>query len=430
MTIERDHAMRIPFFETHAMKQIVIFKSLRGWPAMAALVLGTASAAAGAQSAHQGHMMKPAKSAELGTAAAIDAQGAIWTVSKQVDGTAQFLILQKSDDGGASWSAPARILSEPEPIAADGESRPKLVLGAHGEFYVSYSKPLAKPYTGDVRFIRSLDGGHTFSAPITVHADRAIITHRFDAMTVDPQGRIYVAWIDKRDVEQARARQQDYTGAAIYYAVSDDRGASFRGDYKVAEHSCECCRIALTTDADGKPMAMWRHVFDTNVRDHALAELTPSGAVAAPVRASFDDWHVDACPHQGPALAYAPDGTRHQAWFTIKGDDGGVYYASAPPGKPLGSPVKLGSDQADHAAIAVDGRTIVLAWRQFDGEATAILGRVSRDGGKRWREAELARTAQASDHPQLLRGRNGIMLVWRTQAEGVRVVPVKAEVAP
>lgn len=409
------------------MQHIVKSIPARGWPALAALVLGAASASAGAQAMPQGHTMKPAKSAELGTAAAIDARGAIWTVSKEVDGTAQYLVLRKSDDDGASWSAPTRILSEPEAIAADGESRPKLLFGPKGEFYVSYSKPLAKPYTGDVRFIRSLDGGHTFSAPVTVHADRAIITHRFDAMTIDPQGRIYVAWIDKRDVEQARARQQDYSGAAVYYAVSDDRGTSFHGDYKVADHSCECCRIAFTTSPDGKAMALWRHVFAPNVRDHALAELTPSGAVATPARATFDDWHVDACPHQGPALAYAADGTRHQAWFTVKGEDGGVYYASAAPGKPQGAPVKLGSDQADHAAIAVDGRNIVLAWRQYNGKATAIMGRISRDAGLTWRETELASTAQASDHPQLLRGRSGIVLVWRTVAEGVRVVPVKLE---
>ncbi|MBA5635481.1 exo-alpha-sialidase [Duganella sp. LX20W] len=412
------------------MQQTVHPLPARGWTVLAALALGAlgASASVGANAqAMPGHMMKPARSAELGTAAAIDARGTIWTVSKEVDGTAQYLVLSKSDDDGAHWSAPTRILSEPEAIAADGESRPKLLFGPKGEFYVSYSKPLAKPYTGDVRFIRSLDGGHTFSAPVTVHADRAIITHRFDALTIDPQGRIYVAWIDKRDLEQARARQQDYRGAAVYYAVSDDRGASFHGDYKVADHSCECCRIALATGPDGKVMALWRHVFAPNVRDHALGELTPSGAVATPARATFDDWHVDACPHQGPALAYAADGTRHQAWFTVKGEDGGVYYASAAPGQPLGAPVKLGSDQADHTAIAIDGRTIVLVWRQFDGKATVIMGRVSRDAGQSWREAVLASTAQASDHPQLLHGRNGIVLVWRTAAEGVRVVPVKLE---
>ncbi len=373
------------------------------------------------------HHMKAGKAPELGIGAAVDGQGRLWVVRKETEGAAQFLTLQNSADAGKTWSAPKRLQREPEAISADGENRPKLAFGSKGELYISYTKPLAKPYTGDIRFIRSLDGGATFDAPITVHANRAIITHRFDALQVDPQGRIYIAWIDKRDVEAAAARKQSYAGAAVYYAVSDNRGASFKGDYKLAEHSCECCRIALANTPDGKVMALWRHVFEPNIRDHALAELTPNGAVAAPQRASFDDWRIDACPHQGPALAYGSDGTRHQSWFAVKGEEGGVFYANAPRGGVLGTPIKLGSDQADHAAIAVDGATVLLAWRQFDGKTSAILGKLSGDGGRNWRDLELARTAQASDHPQLLNTGAGIVLVWRTQDEGVRVIAVKAE---
>jgi hypothetical protein len=336
-------------------------------------------------------------------------------------------VLQKSDDSGATWSAPKRLQREPEAISADGENRPKLAFGNKGEIYVSYTKPLAKPYTGDIRFIRSLDGGRSFEPPVTVHANRDVITHRFDALLTDRDGRIFIAWIDKRDTEAASARKQKYTGAGLYYAVSDNSGVSFRGDFKLADHSCECCRIAMARTPDGKVMALWRHVFEPNVRDHAMAQLTATGAVAAPVRTTFDDWRIDACPHQGPALAFAGDGTRHQAWFALKGEEGGVFYANAAPGGKLGTPVKLGSDQADHAVIAIDEKTIVLAWRQFDGKATAILGKVSNDGGLSWREKELARTAQASDHPQLLNTRAGIALVWRTQDEGVRVLPVKWE---
>jgi len=375
---------------------------------------------------HRQHM-KAAKSPELGTAALFDAQGSLWIVKKETEGSEQFLVLQKSADNGASWSAPKRIMRDPEAIAAEGENRPKLAFGPKGEIYITYTRPLAKPYAGEIRLIRSLDGGATFQSPVTVHANRDLITHRFDALAVDAQGRITVAWIDKRDVEAARGKKQSYTGAALYYAVSDDQGASFRGDFKVADHSCECCRIALAFAPGAKLMALWRHVFAPNIRDHALVQLSPDGVVAAPQRASFDDWRVDACPHQGPALAYAADGTRHQTWFTVKGDEGGLYYASAAPGAAMTAPVKLGIDQADHAAIAVDGKTVVLAWRQFDGKATAIAGKVSLDGGQTWRERELARTALASDHPQLLKARSGLVLVWRTQAEGVRVLPVKGD---
>ena len=60
-------------------------------------------------------------------------------------------------------------------------------------------KPLAKPYTGDIRFSRSVDGGKSFSNPVTLHTDRQEITHRFDALSVNRDGRIFVAWIDKHN---------------------------------------------------------------------------------------------------------------------------------------------------------------------------------------------------------------------------------------
>jgi hypothetical protein len=238
-------------------------------------------------------------------------------------------------------------------------------------------------------------------------------------MIVDREGRIYVAWIDKRDLHAAEARKRKYAGAALYYAVSEDGGASFKGDYKIADHSCECCRIALALDPQGRPVALWRHVFAPNVRDHALAELTPDGKPAKLVRASFDDWRIDACPHHGPGLAFADDGTRHQVWFNVKEGEGGVFYASADASGKLRKPQRLGSEQAAHAEVAVRGQDVVLAWKQFDGTSTAILARVSHDGGATWEDSELARTKGASDQPRLLAMESGIVLVWRTQSDGV-----------
>lgn len=369
------------------------------------------------------------KKAELATGAAVDASGNFWTVSKETAEGEQYVVLQSSTDGGRSWSAPRRIQGEPEAISADGENRPKLAFGPQGQMYITYTKPLAKPYTGEIRFIRSLDGGKTFSPPRTVHANRDLITHRFESMVVDQSGRIYVAWIDKRDLEAAVARKEKYAGAAVYYAVSDDGGASFKGDYKLADHSCECCRIAMALTPDGRAVALWRHVFAPNARDHAIAELAPDGKAPPLARATFDDWRIDACPHHGPGLAYADDGTRHQVWFNMKGEEGGVFHASVSPAGVMGKVQRLGTAQAAHADVAVLGKQVVLAWRQFDGKGTAILGKHSGDGGLTWREMELARTAQGSDQPRLLKTPTGIVLAWRTQQEGMRIVPVMPAIA-
>jgi len=78
--------------------------------------------------------------------------------------------------------------------------------------------------TGDIRFSRSSDGGRSFSTPVTVNDNREIISHRFDAMTVNAKGQVFIAWLDKRDLSEARKAGKEYAGAALYYAMSDDGG--------------------------------------------------------------------------------------------------------------------------------------------------------------------------------------------------------------
>jgi hypothetical protein len=271
--------------------------------------------------------------------------------------------------------------------------------------------------------VRSLDGGRTFSKPVAVHANRDVITHAFGSMIVDQAGRIYVAWIDGRDSEEAKARREPYSGSAIYYAVSTDGGATFKGDYKVADHTCECCRIGLALNPQGNPVALWRHIFRPNIRDHALVELTPTGKLQPFTRVTFDDWRVDACPHHGPSVAYAPDGTRHQVWFNGKeGDNGGVLYAATAATGTTSKPVSLGTAQASHADVAVQGRHVAVVWKQFDGKSTAINAKLSDDGGASWHEKELARTSGDSDKPYLITSPSGAVLIWRTQNEGIRAI--------
>ncbi|MFP5389973.1 MAG: sialidase family protein [Gammaproteobacteria bacterium] len=382
-------------------------------------LLGSAAAMALGRTAHgadHAHMAAPKNA--LGTSAAFDAQGRLWTASVEADN----IVLRSTSDAGKTWSAPVAVLHAPAPIEAAGESRPKIAFGPQGDLYLTYTRPLAKPYTGDIRFVRSQDGGRSFSEPVTVQRDRGVITHRFDSLLVDRQGRIHVAWVDKRDGEAARAAGRSYRGAAIYYAVSSDRGASFGTDVKLAEHSCECCRIALALDGGGNVVGLWRHVFEPNIRDHALAVLKPGGP-AAPQRVSFENWHIDACPHHGPSLAFDGRGRRHQVWFNAASDEGGLFYASAAGGdKP--KPQRIGGPLAEHGEVAVAGDLVAIVWKEFDGSATRIKARVSSNAGRTWSEADVAATQGASDHPHLVTRGGEAWLVWRTADDGTRVVRI------
>ncbi|MSP97309.1 MAG: exo-alpha-sialidase [Betaproteobacteria bacterium] len=261
--------------------------------------------------------------AELNASAAYAADGALWAAYKE----GAHVMARRSTDDGKTWAAPQPINAVGEGIGADGDARPKIATGPNGEIYATWTMPLAKPYTGNIRFARSIDGGKTFIAPVTVHTDRQEITHRFDAIAVNRQGQVFVAWIDKRDgVVAVQTKDAPYRGAAVYFAVSDDRGVSFRGDYKLADHSCECCRLALLPRDDGRVLALWRHVFEPNIRDHAMAHMNADGSMTPLRRATYDNWTIDACPHHGPSLAADGNGGLHAVWFTQSAERSGVFY--------------------------------------------------------------------------------------------------------
>jgi hypothetical protein len=386
---------------------------------LGAALLGCAVAfASAAEHSAPSHGMSGAARSELGASAAFDGDGKLWAVYKE----GAHVMWRRSPDAGRTWSDAQAVNGQPEPVAADGDSRPKIATGPGGELYVTWTQPRAKPYTGFVRFARSVDGGKTFAAPITVHADRQEITHRFDSIAVTPDGKVFVAWIDKRDgAAPSAAGAPAYRGAAVYYAVSDDRGASFRGDYRVAHHSCECCRIALVPQADGTVLALWRHVFEPNVRDHAWAQLGAGGTVGAVKRATFDDWKVDACPHHGPSLAKDGMGRLHAVWYSGAPGKEGVFYGRLREGAVDGQR-RIGGDGAAHADLAIAGKRIAIAWKEFDGQRTALRALRSDDGGGTWREVQLAASEGPTDQPKVLVRGDTFHVFWNTREQPLRVV--------
>lgn len=366
----------------------------------------------------------------------VNAQGGLF-VQRAVLGVAQTTVQgatpgavpSAAPDDLAQWEAPRVLDIQGDPISADSENRPKLAFGPAGQVVISYTQPLAKPNTGQIRMLRSIDGGQTFSAPLTVHTDRQEITHRFESITFDAQGTLHTVWIDKRDLERAPkvGKKSTYRGAAIYRNVSLDGGATFGPDLRVADHSCECCRIALAVGADGRAHALWRHVFDPDVRDHAFATFDASATSAAPsavpVRATFDDWHINGCPHHGPALAASAQGGFHTVWFGVRKqgelDVAAVRYARLnADGTPQpGSERPLPDARAEHADVLAAGQQVAVVWRSVDGARSSAKAWLSSDGGRSFREQLLGEVSGPNDFPRLAQHAGRMVVVWRNPQE-------------
>lgn len=367
------------------------------------------------------HMNMP-KEPPLGASGAFDAHGRLWVV----DAANGHVRLRHSDDDGHSLSAPMIVNAVAEPIYAEGENRPKIVFGAHDAIYVSWSQPRAKPWTGFVRFARSLDHGAHFSTPITVHHDRAEITHRFDAMAVDGKGRIVMAWIDKRDEEAALARKQPYLGAAVYYSWSTDGGASFVPEKKLIDQSCECCRIALALTPNGEVAAFFRSIYGDNIRDHAYAVLHTDGRASHADRSTFTEWKIEGCPHHGPGLAISSDGTRHAVWYEAKNQPA-IWYGQLQPGHAPLHLLAIAHAGASHADVAAHGRHVWIVWNQVSAKGYALMLRSSTDGGVHFSAPrDIAHSTEAVASPQLLRKNQQVFVAWNT-ASGFRLLPVESK---
>ena len=397
-----------------------------------ALMLFSVSAAKAHEGMHGTHAdmgksgkAMPAKP-QLATSVMFDTKGRLWQVSTR-DG---YVLVSYSDDKGKNFSIPAKVNRDPENIAAEGDNRPKIFANKDGSIYVSYTQSLAKPYSGNIRFSRSIDGGKTFSEPITVNDNREMISHRFDALGVNERGQIYIAWLDKRDSSAAEKKGQKYTGAAVYYAVSENGGERFSHNIQAAEHSCECCRISMAIEPDGTPVIFWRHVYGKNVRDHAMLRLDGK---SQPLRVTYDKWEVDACPHHGPSMAISSDGIYHFVWFDNAPGKNGLFYAhSMDGGKTFSSPMPFGNNgaQAAHPYVLSLGAKIFVVWKEFDGENAVVIAMSSENAGQTWSVSQrLAATAGSSDHPLLVADGATAYLSWNTAKEGFQLVKVPLEVA-
>jgi len=362
-----------------------------------------------------------------------DAKGRLWTT--WIFG--QFLYVNYSDDSGATFSKPVKVNVQAEKISSNPEARPNIVVANNGNVYVSYAQNLKKRFSGNVRFSRSVDGGNSFSAPITVNDNLELIGHSFPVLTVNAEGTLYMAWLDSRDKvahKRANAGDKDFIGSSVYYAVSQDEGRSFQANAVLQQHSCQCCRISVALDQQQHPVYLWRHIFDNSIRDHALVRFTTETELSSIMRASNDRWAVNACPHHGPSISIDNQDDYHMVWFTQGDARKGSFYAfSETSGEGFSEPVGLGEDpqSAQHPHVLAFNKDVYIVWKSFDGVKTTLFGMKSEDRGRSWGEAyTIAETQNGSDHGFLIHNGQYMFVSWHTADQGYRLLkadPVKSD---
>ncbi|MGR9073449.1 MAG: sialidase family protein [Gammaproteobacteria bacterium] len=351
-----------------------------------------------------------------------DREGVLWVAWSR----GGHVYVQSSSDRGKTFGSPVAVNRTPEDVISHGESRPKIKVDEGGNIYLTWTLKLPKRFSSHIRFSRSTDGGKHFSEPVTVNDNRDVIGHAFDTLAVAGDGKLFIAWLDARDTVNAMRKGQEFEGTALYYTWSDDGGATFQPNRRIAAHTCQCCRLQTAIDRDGLPVVMWRHIFEGGLRDHAIVKFRDWKTPGEFVRMSYENWQIDACPHHGGGLSIGEDGVYHAAWFSNSESKSGLFYGySSDSGQWFTETAKFGAPGAGHPHVLAKNGRVYLVWQEFDGRRNLVRSMVSEDGGKTWEKPKIAAaTEKMADNPFLVDDGERVYLSWQTEAEGYRLIPL------
>jgi hypothetical protein len=332
-----------------------------------------------------------------------------------------------SRDGGRTLSSPVQVTQGTPNLDWGPDARPKIALDRKGGIAVAFSTFRDKAFNGEVFYSRSVDAGKTFAPPRPITDNTE--SQRFEALGFNAEGTLFAAWLDKRNRVPLQKAGKKYDGAALFFATSTDGGTTYSQAKMAVDNTCECCRLGLAFDPSGHPVVVFRNIFEGGVRDHAVMTFNDRGTPGEMHRVSEDDWQIAACPHHGPSLSIAPDGTYHVAWYTNGKARKGLFYAqSRDGGKTFSQPMPIGelSKQPSRPYVMAGPEGTAIVWKEFDGEKTSVKLMVSADAGKTWSPPRaIASTSDSSDHPLLVSDGRQAYLSWMTKADGYRLQPIE-----
>lgn len=349
-------------------------------------------------------------------AATFAADGKLWRVSADKN----HVYVDSSADRGSTFSKPVIVNKESQHIKTSFENRLNIVVDQRNRVLVTYPAEGQQP--SSLFFSFSDDGGNSFSNPreISDKADEAISLQA--SFAVSPNGTPYIFWHDDRDKTDYRQ-----IGNAVYYSTILENGA-LSVNRKAANDLCECCRLAIDFFSNGEPVIFGRFIFDGHSRDHGLVVLHEANWQTS--RITTDDWSIDVCPEQGPALAISATNDMHIAWFTQGTARNGMFYAySKDHGITFSEPMRFGNTTklSKFPTISVSGNHVVLSWIEFNGNESELMIMQSNDSGNTWSSpTQLAHTESVNDRPVAIRdNQNQTLIYWNTRNEGFRLFSVR-----
>ena len=361
--------------------------------------------------------------ANVSLAAEGDLVVAAWAATTSAGVTDIFSAVSR--DGGRSFSPAVRINSTAGDARTNGEQPPRVALvpqsGRPPDIAVLW--PTRRGGVTLLLTARSSDGGKTFSRSAVVPDTNAAGNRGWQTIGASRDGSTFGLWLDHRRLAAARQPEtsaghqhggMDPELSQLYFARLDGRS----NPVAITGGVCYCCKTAMAIGRSDEIYLAWRHVYPGNLRDMAFTLSRDGGrSFGTPVRVSEDQWSVEGCPEDGPALAVDANNRVHIVWTTVVTENGGpvkaLFHAMSNDGRSFTSRNRLPTvGQANHPqlVIAPDG-SIAVAWDESgDGSRRIAFARGAVTGDSVSFQRQSAR--EQGTYPVVVTAANGLVTAW------------------
>lgn len=342
-------------------------------------------------------------------------RGVILSWLERQDATAT---LKFSELSSGTWSQPRTVASNDNWFISDADVPTVLRMSDGTLVATTYPAvdPLIEAY--DLRLSYSRDEGKTWARPFSPHHDGTKTQHGFGSLFELSPGRLGVVWLDGRDQE---LNKTDPLGGSmdVFFAAFDPSWKQ-TAESSIDARVCECCQLATTVTADG-PVVAFRDRSDKEIRDIHVTRMD-QGVWTPAVRVHADEWRIDACPVNGPALS-SRGRTVAAAWFTAAGDDGHAYAAfSDDAGRTWGEPIRLDDGTSlGHVDIELlDDGSAAASWVEFSNQRAQFRVRQVKPSRERSKPIVIAGEGEGrvSGYPHLARRGSELVFAWTESGGG------------
>jgi hypothetical protein len=285
----------------------------------------------------------------------------------------------------------------------------------------------------DVRLSYSRDDGKTWARAFLPHDDGTKTQHGFVSLVEMPKSTLGLIWLDGRLSMGGHDAPGGHGGGAMTLRFGAfDRQWTQTADALVDDRVCDCCPTAAAMTSDGL-IAAFRNRSETEIRDIHVSRLV-NGAWTASAPVHADNWQIDGCPVNGPAIdARGRDVV--VSWFTTHGAETqslAAFYKVA--GRTFGTPVRLdraGSLGRVDVAMLPDGDAIAAWIERLEERAEFRIRRVTPAGTLSPALTIAAISpARSSGYPRMALHGVEMVYAWVESANGVTSVKTAAGAIP